>query len=172
MNRSNVYELLEICEKDINLRRMTIDQIDQDINSLEDSIRFRRTQTVKLEINIQHYQQILGSSENRDRRRAVLVICENIASLEKIAATVRQKFQSNGNCNIYTYDRAYRKFEKSELNPGDIIIATNIAGRGTDLTIDKLLEANGGLHVILSYIPGNLRVQQQVFGRTARGGKR
>ncbi|CAF3440136.1 unnamed protein product, partial [Rotaria sp. Silwood2] len=64
------------------------------------------------------------------------------------------------------------KFEKSELNPGDIIIATNIAGRGIDLTIDKLLEANGGLHVILSYIPGNLRVQQQVFGRTARGRKR
>ncbi|CAF4571252.1 unnamed protein product, partial [Rotaria sp. Silwood2] len=90
----------------------------------------------------------------------------------KITAKVRQAFQSKKNNNIYTCDRAYRKFEKSELNPGDIIIATNIAGRGTDLTIDKLLEANGGLHVILSYIPGNLRVQQQVFGSTARGRKR
>ncbi|CAF1618185.1 unnamed protein product, partial [Rotaria magnacalcarata] len=161
-----------ICEQNINVTKKDTDQIDQDINSSEDTIRFRQIQIVKLERNIQHYQQILGSGENRDRRRAVLVICENIASLEKIAATIRQKFQSNGNCNIYTYDRAYRKFEKSELNPGDIIIATNIAGRGTDLTIDKLLEANGGLHVILSYMPGNLRVQQQVFGRTARGGKR
>ncbi|CAF4237854.1 unnamed protein product, partial [Rotaria magnacalcarata] len=45
----------------------------------------------------------------------------------------------------------------------DIIIATNIAGRGIDLSIDKLLEANGGLHVILSYIPGNLCIQQQVL---------
>ncbi|CAF4943418.1 unnamed protein product, partial [Rotaria sp. Silwood1] len=171
-NRTRVYKSLEICEQNINVTKKAIDQIDQDINSSEDTIRFRQTQIVKLERNIQHYQQILGSGENRDRRRAVLVICENIASLEKIAATIRQKFQSNRNCNIYTYDRAYRKFEKSELNPGDIIIATNIAGRGTDLTIDKLLEANGGLHVILSYIPGNLRVQQQVFGRTARGGKR
>ncbi|CAF4251043.1 unnamed protein product, partial [Rotaria magnacalcarata] len=171
-NRTRVYESLEICEQNINVTKKDIDQIDQDINSSEDTIRFRQTQIVKLERNIQHYQQILGSGENRDRRRAVLVICENIASLEKIAATIRQKFQSNRNCNIYTYDRAYKKFEKSELNPGDIIIATNIAGRGTDLTMDKLLKANGGLHVILSYIPGNLRVQQQVFGRTARGGKR
>ncbi|CAF3317592.1 unnamed protein product [Rotaria socialis] len=49
--------------------------------------------------------------------------------------------------------------KSKELNPGDIIIATNIAGRGIDLSVDKLLEANGGLHVILSYMPGNLRIQ-------------
>ncbi|CAF4461378.1 unnamed protein product [Rotaria magnacalcarata] len=53
--------------------------------------------------------------------------------------------------------------KRKELNPGDIIIATNIDGRGIDLSIDKLLEANGGLHVILSYIPGNLCIQQQVL---------
>ncbi|CAF0927919.1 unnamed protein product [Rotaria sordida] len=169
---SEIYKSLEDCEKKINIKRENMDQVDQVINSLDDIIRFRQTQQTKLERNIQNYQQILESGENRDRRRAVLVICENITNLEKIAGKIRQVFQSNRNYNIYTYDRAYRKFEKSELNPGDIIIATNIAGRGTDLTIDKLLEANGGLHVILSYIPGNLRVQQQVFGRTARGGKR
>ncbi|CAF1985650.1 unnamed protein product [Rotaria magnacalcarata] len=56
--------------------------------------------------------------------------------------------------------------KRKELNPGDIIIATNIAGRGIDLSIDKLLEANGGLHVILSCIPGNLCIQQQVLGTT------
>ncbi|CAF3425271.1 unnamed protein product [Rotaria socialis] len=62
--------------------------------------------------------------------------------------------------------------KSKELNPGDIIIATNIAGRGIDLSIDKLLEANGGLHVILSYMPGNLLIQPQVLGRTARVRKR
>ncbi|CAF4220180.1 unnamed protein product [Rotaria sp. Silwood2] len=83
------------CEKDINRKRKDIDQIDQNINSLEETIRFHQTQQAKLERNIQNYQQILGSGDNRDKRRAVLIICENIANLEKITAKVRQAFQSN-----------------------------------------------------------------------------
>ncbi|CAF3235774.1 unnamed protein product [Rotaria socialis] len=58
--------------------------------------------------------------------------------------------------------------KSKELNPGDIIIATNIAGRGIDLSVDKLLEANGGLHVILSYMPGNLRIQPETTSELIR----
>ncbi|CAF3446708.1 unnamed protein product [Rotaria socialis] len=162
------YDKLQKCEIEMNRKRKEIDEINQDINSLKEVIVFHQTQHMKLEKNIRDFNQIL-SDEKRDNRRAVLIICEKIADLEKIAAKVRQEFQQ---ANIYTYDRAYRKFEKNILTPGDIIIATNIAGRGTDLGIDKVLETNGGLHVILSYIPANLRVHQQAFGRTARAGKR
>ncbi len=38
-----------------------------------------------------------------------------------------------------------------------IIIATNLAGRGTDIKTDKINDY-GGLHVILSYLPKNKRV--------------
>ncbi|CAF3824772.1 unnamed protein product [Adineta steineri] len=164
------YKPLQELQTNINEKRKEIDAIDRDISSSKEDFVFHQTQQVKLERHILDYDQILSSGNDKDKRRAVLIICKNIADLEKIAAEVRKVFQSTN--NIYTYDRAYRKFEKNVLNPGDIIIATNIAGRGTDLAIDKLLEVNGGLHVILTYIPGNLRVQQQAFGRTARSGKR
>ena len=57
------------------------------------------------------------------------------------------------------------------IQQGDIIIATNLAGRGTDIQTDAI-EATGGLHVILIYMPNNQRVEDQAFGRTARQGKR
>ncbi|MDF2867469.1 MAG: hypothetical protein K0S11_939, partial [Gammaproteobacteria bacterium] len=116
-------------------------------------------------------QRISSAEQLHDKRRAVLIICENIAEVEKLAAKISKVYEKE-NHKIYTYDRAYRKFEQDKLHPGDIVIATNIAGRGTDLGIDETLEANGGLHVILSYMPGNKRVATQAFGRTARSGNK
>lgn len=62
-----------------------------------------------------------------------------------------------------------REIEK--INPGEIIIATNLAGRGTDIKTDDI-EKNGGMHVIVTFMPANQRVEEQAFGRTARQGKR
>ena len=39
------------------------------------------------------------------------------------------------------------------LKAGQVIIATNIAGRGTDLKIQEDVKKRGGLHVIVSYLP-------------------
>ncbi|CAF1543380.1 unnamed protein product [Didymodactylos carnosus] len=161
----------EICEININQVKNEFDDINETIIDLEESLNLYKIQESDLIKNIQNYELLLNTENSVDQRRAVLIICENIVKLEKISLQVRKEFQHKGN-KIYTYDRAYRKFEKSQLNCGDIIIATNIAGRGTDLDIDKFLERNGGLHVILTYTPNNLRVEKQAFGRTARAGKR
>lgn len=45
-----------------------------------------------------------------------------------------------------------------------------MAGRGTDIKISKELNENGGLHVIIGFMPHNLRVEMQGRGRAGRNG--
>ncbi|CAI5640746.1 unnamed protein product [Oreochromis niloticus] len=58
-----------------------------------------------------------------------------------------------------------------ELLPGDVIVATNLASRGTDIKVSREVNNNGGLFVILSFLSENTRMELQAFGRTARKGK-
>ena len=53
---------------------------------------------------------------------------------------------------------------------GSITIATNMAGRGTDIRLDDLSRDAGGLHVILTELHGAGRIDRQLFGRCARQG--
>jgi preprotein translocase subunit SecA len=54
---------------------------------------------------------------------------------------------------------------------GRITIATNMAGRGTDIKLAKASLDAGGLHVILTEIHESLRVDRQLFGRSGRQGQ-
>lgn len=53
---------------------------------------------------------------------------------------------------------------------GQITIATNMAGRGTDIKLAPAAHAMGGLHVILTEFHESRRVDRQLFGRAARQG--
>jgi preprotein translocase subunit SecA len=53
---------------------------------------------------------------------------------------------------------------------GCITIATNMAGRGTDIKLDRDVAALGGLHVIATERHESGRVDRQLFGRCARQG--
>jgi len=55
---------------------------------------------------------------------------------------------------------------------GRITIATNMAGRGTDIHLDAGIEALGGLHVILTERHDARRIDRQLIGRCARQGDR
>jgi preprotein translocase subunit SecA len=51
-----------------------------------------------------------------------------------------------------------------------ITIATNMAGRGTDIKLSPDVAANGGLHVILTEYHESGRIDRQLFGRCGRQG--
>jgi hypothetical protein len=53
---------------------------------------------------------------------------------------------------------------------GQVTIATNMAGRGTDIKLDDAVRAAGGLHVILTELHDASRVDRQLAGRCARMG--
>jgi preprotein translocase subunit SecA len=54
---------------------------------------------------------------------------------------------------------------------GTVTIATNMAGRGTDILVDRDVLDAGGLHVIATERHESRRVDMQLFGRTARQGQ-
>jgi preprotein translocase subunit SecA len=55
-------------------------------------------------------------------------------------------------------------------HPGRITIATNMAGRGTDIKLSAPVREGGGLHVILTEFNESQRIDRQLFGRCARQG--
>ena len=55
---------------------------------------------------------------------------------------------------------------------GAVTVATNLAGRGTDILLADGVAELGGLHVILTEYHESPRVDRQLFGRCARQGDR
>jgi preprotein translocase subunit SecA len=54
--------------------------------------------------------------------------------------------------------------------PGRVTVATNMAGRGTDISLHADVQAVGGLHVILTEFHESRRIDRQLFGRAGRQG--
>ncbi|CAF4866157.1 unnamed protein product, partial [Rotaria sp. Silwood1] len=98
--------------------------------------------------------------------RAVLIICQTIRDANDV-----QSYLSSQHSNIKLYLRSDEHTKPEEVHPGDVIVATNLAGRGTDLKILTSAVDHGGLHVIVTFMPNNSRVEQQAFGRAGRQGQ-
>jgi preprotein translocase subunit SecA len=108
-----------------------------------------------------------------ESQRAVLLICENINAVKEIESRLKALPDfSAGKIKLYSRNDNDEKLTIADkVQPGDIIIATRLAGRGTDLATCESLEENGGLHVIETSVSDNLQGQLQIFGRTSRQGK-
>lgn len=105
----------------------------------------------------------------RIEKRSVLIICDTLNAVSTLHNGFKQK---DCKFNMRTYTRDYEQFDEGKLTPGEVIIATNLAGRGTDIKITHELKRAGGLHICLTYLPSNVRIEQQAFGRAARSGDR
>jgi preprotein translocase subunit SecA len=55
--------------------------------------------------------------------------------------------------------------------PGAVTVATNTAGRGTDIVLSPAARAAGALHVAFTFFPENFRVECQGLGRAGRQGE-
>ena len=104
------------------------------------------------------------------RGQAVLVGTRSVEASEAVAA----EFAARG--LVFVVLNARQDADEAAVvaaagAAGRITIATNMAGRGTDIKLDAAARAAGGLHVILTEFHESPRVDRQLFGRSARQGE-
>ncbi|CAF1398910.1 unnamed protein product [Adineta steineri] len=117
------------------------------------------------------YENIVQSSINKlNNGRGVLIISKYIEEVNEIKNRLIKAGYDEARIKTYKTEDESKTVEE-EMTPGKIIIATNIAGRGTDIRANKI-EINGGLHVLVTFLPPNERVEQQNVGRTSRTGNK
>jgi preprotein translocase subunit SecA len=105
-------------------------------------------------------------------KRPVLAILETIEDVQSIHTIL--ELQHIKNIHIVEYiDSEDENLSKllDGVSCNTVILATNLAGRGTDVIISKEIDANGGLFVILGFLPISLRNLEQAFGRASRQGQ-
>ncbi|KAK3546562.1 hypothetical protein QTP70_028510 [Hemibagrus guttatus] len=101
------------------------------------------------------------------RGQVVLVVCEDVNTANALNDKIEAETQNL--VTMYTMSESHN-IENQEFNRGQIIITTNLGGRGTDIKVTEEVNRCGGLFVLLTYFPNNRRVEKQVFGRTGRKG--
>ncbi|KAM5194356.1 uncharacterized protein ACMZJ9_022874 [Mantella aurantiaca] len=103
--------------------------------------------------------------------QCVLVVCEDVKTAEELQCQmINLKIISNPD-RITMYTRSDKhNVETKTFQSGEVILATNLGGRGTDIKVTKNVNKSGGLSVILTHFPSNRRVEKQIFGRTSRKG--
>ncbi|MFO0830876.1 MAG: hypothetical protein U0637_03425 [Phycisphaerales bacterium] len=116
------------------------------------------------------WDAVVASIEEINRQgRPILVGTRSIAASELVSQMLTERHLTHVVLNA--------NFDKDEANliagaghRGSIVVATNMAGRGTDIKLDREAHAAGGLHVLLTEMHGAKRIDRQFIGRAGRQG--
>jgi len=127
--------------------------------------RLYRTEAAK-------WRAVVGEAERmRLRGRPVLIGTRSVEASETVAAALHEAGITAMVLNA-RQDAEEAAIIAAAGFPGVVTVATNMAGRGTDIKVDPEALACGGLHVILTEVHGSARIDRQLLGRTARQGQR
>jgi len=105
----------------------------------------------------------------RDTNRAVLIGTRSVEASERISGLLDAAGLPHRVLNA-RQDRQEAEIVAAAGQPGRITVATNMAGRGTDIRLDRQVREAGGLHVILTEYHEDARIDRQLYGRGGRQG--
>ncbi|MFQ5795097.1 MAG: preprotein translocase subunit SecA, partial [Candidatus Bipolaricaulia bacterium] len=116
------------------------------------------------------YQAIVGEIEALHRvGRPVLVGTTSVEDSERLSQMLDEQGLKHNVLNA-KYHEQEAEIIKDAGQGGAITIATNMAGRGTDIQLGERIAELGGLHVIGAQRHESRRIDNQLHGRAGRQG--
>lgn len=107
--------------------------------------------------------------ERHAKKQPVLIGTVAIETSELISAVLRQNGLVHEVLNAKQHEREAEIVEKAG-QPGHITIATNMAGRGTDIKLSAASKEAGGLYILGTERHESRRIDNQLRGRSGRQG--
>ena len=105
-----------------------------------------------------------------EQGQAVLLGTPSVAASEELAKVLRILDIACEVLNCRAHQREAEIISQAG-QPGRVTIATNMAGRGTDIKVHDDVLRFGGLHVVATEMHASRRIDLQLVGRTARQGE-
>jgi preprotein translocase subunit SecA len=104
-----------------------------------------------------------------EQGRPVLVGTRSVGASEEISAMLTRRGVAHALLNA-KQDQSEAEIIAAAGQFRAVTVATNMAGRGTDIRLADGIADRGGLYVILTEYHDSRRVDRQLFGRCARQG--
>jgi len=101
--------------------------------------------------------------------RPILVGTRSVADSESVSAALTARSVPHRVLNA-RQDSEEAAIIAEAGHIGAVTVATNMAGRGTDIELSPETKAAGGLHVILTAFHETQRIDRQLYGRAGRQG--
>ncbi|MCA9090477.1 MAG: translocase [Planctomycetaceae bacterium] len=101
--------------------------------------------------------------------RSVLIGTPSVDASEGVAAVLLRHDIDHAILNARFHDLEAEIVQRAGVS-GSVTIATNMAGRGTDILLEDTVRHAGGLHVIATELHTSKRIDRQLVGRSARQG--
>lgn len=107
--------------------------------------------------------------ELRAGNRPILIGTDSVADSEALSLKLKEAGVPHTVLNAH-YDEEEAQIVARAGEAGAVTVATNMAGRGTDIALGEGVSELGGLHVIACQNNVSGRIDRQLYGRCARQG--
>ena len=128
------------------------------------------TEDVVYKTKREKYNAVITEIEEmKEKRRPVLVGTTSVEVSETISRMLKRKGIAHNVLNAKQHQREAEIVQNAGL-PGAVTIATNMAGRGTDIKLGPGVRDVGGLHIVGTERHEARRIDRQLRGRSGRQG--